>query len=53
MKNIFKIVLVALVALFLGACSDNEKPKEQEKTVIKVGATPIPHAEILQEVKKS
>ncbi len=52
MKNIFKIVLVALVALFLGACSNNEKSKEQEKKVIKVGATPIPHAEILQEVKK-
>ncbi|RXK01094.1 methionine ABC transporter substrate-binding protein [Arcobacter sp. CECT 8986] len=52
MKNIFKLVLVALVALFLGACSDNEKQKPQEKKVIKVGATPVPHAEILQEVKK-
>lgn len=37
MKNIFKIVLVALVALFLGACSDNEKPKEQEKQLLKLG----------------
>ncbi|WP_164969869.1 MetQ/NlpA family ABC transporter substrate-binding protein [Malaciobacter molluscorum] len=52
MKNIFKLVLVALVALFLGACSDNDKQKTQEKKVIKVGATPIPHAEILKEVKK-
>ncbi|RXJ97509.1 methionine ABC transporter substrate-binding protein [Malaciobacter molluscorum] len=48
----FKLVLVALVALFLGACSDNDKQKTQEKKVIKVGATPIPHAEILKEVKK-
>lgn len=31
MKNIFKLVLVALVALFLGACSDNDKQKTQEK----------------------
>lgn len=55
MNNFFKVVLVALVALFLGACSDSndkQEQKVQEKKVIKVGATPIPHAEILQEVKK-
>ncbi len=51
MRNFLKIVLIALVALFLGACSNKEQSKE-EKKVIKVGATPIPHAEILQEVKK-
>ncbi|AXH10026.1 methionine ABC transporter substrate-binding protein [Malaciobacter halophilus] len=55
MNNFFKVALVALVALFLGACSDSNEKQEQkvqEKKVIKVGATPIPHAEILQEVKK-
>lgn len=46
MKKVFAIVLCLALVLGLGACS-----KKDDK-VIKVGATPAPHAEILREVAK-
>ncbi|QKF83087.1 MetQ/NlpA family ABC transporter substrate-binding protein [Halarcobacter ebronensis] len=55
-KNLLKITAVGALALTLTACS-NEKKEENKvasvptKTVIKVGATPVPHAEILEVIK--
>ena len=46
MKKVFAIVLCLALVLSLGACA-----KKDDK-VIKVGATPSPHAEILREVAK-
>ncbi len=46
MKKVFAIVLCLALVLGLGACA-----KKDDK-VIKVGATPAPHAEILREVAK-
>ncbi len=53
-KNIFKILLLGLVSLGLVSCTDSNDKKEQkkeEKKVVKVGATPVPHAEILEIAK--
>lgn len=58
MKKYFSLVLAALLAVFaLTGCSnaspDAETPSgspEAEKIVIKVGASPSPHAEILEKV---
>lgn len=50
----FKI-FAALFALFFVACQseskDSSKVQEKEDIVIKVGATPVPHAEILNFIK--
>ncbi|RXJ91879.1 methionine ABC transporter substrate-binding protein [Arcobacter sp. CECT 8983] len=51
LKNILKLVLLGAVALGFVACTGSEEPKEEAKKVIKVGATPVPHAEILEVVK--
>jgi len=56
LKNIFKMAFVGLLAFTFAACTDNEKKEtkntvEEKKTVIKVGATPVPHSEILEVVK--
>lgn len=56
-KNILKFTVAAGLALGLTACTSDEKKEdttakvEPKKTVIKVGATPVPHAEILEVVK--
>ncbi|RXK05671.1 MetQ/NlpA family ABC transporter substrate-binding protein [Halarcobacter bivalviorum] len=50
LKNILKLALVGAVALGITACTGSEEPKEAKK-VIKVGATPVPHTEILEIVK--
>lgn len=59
-KNILKFALAGAVALGLSACTGGEEKKEaaaeapkaqEKKTVIKVGATPVPHSEILEVVK--
>ncbi len=55
-KNILKLVVAAAVALGLTACVGGEEKKEAvkveaKKTVIKVGATPVPHSEILKVAK--
>ena len=48
-KNILKLVLLGAITLGFVACT--EETKVEKKTNIKVGATPIPHAEILEFVK--
>ncbi|MFV0481430.1 MAG: MetQ/NlpA family ABC transporter substrate-binding protein [Campylobacteraceae bacterium] len=57
MKKIYAVLVAAAIA-FVG-CSDSSSKKDasvpqeaaKEKVVIKVGATPVPHAEILEFVK--
>ena len=49
LKNILKLALAGVVALGFVACTGSEEePKVEKKTVVKVGATPVPHAEILE-----
>lgn len=56
-KNILKFVLAGAVALGLTACVGGEEKKAEaskaqpKKTLIKVGATPVPHSEILAYAK--
>ncbi|WP_368031082.1 MetQ/NlpA family ABC transporter substrate-binding protein [Arcobacter sp. s6] len=57
LKNILKITLAGAVALGLIACDSKDTKKNEEtkteakQTVIKIGATPVPHVEILEAVK--
>ncbi len=57
LKNILKVSFVVALAFVLNACSDKKdneqstKKEEVKKTVIRIGATPVPHVEILQIVK--
>ena len=57
LKNILKFTLAGVVALGLAACDSKETKKVEEtkveakKTTIKIGATPVPHVEILEAVK--
>jgi D-methionine transport system substrate-binding protein len=53
MKKIALILTSLLIAVFaLTGCGSDAKPEaDQAKTVLKVGATAVPHAEILQVVK--
>ncbi|MGK0256196.1 MAG: D-methionine transport system substrate-binding protein [Arcobacteraceae bacterium] len=48
-KNILKVSLLCAIALGFVACTDKETV--EKKTTIKVGATPVPHAEILEFAK--
>lgn len=59
MKKLLSLIFVASLA-FVGCgddknksadSSDSNKTKKQDKIVLKVGATPVPHAEILEFVK--
>ena len=57
-KNILKFTLAGVIALGLAACTDSKESKESKETktevkqtVIKIGATPVPHVEILEAVK--
>ncbi len=47
MKKIIAVILSLVLALSLAACSGSSE------NVIKVGATPAPHAEILEQVKQA
>ncbi|XOB61787.1 MetQ/NlpA family ABC transporter substrate-binding protein [Campylobacterota bacterium DY0563] len=53
LKTISSIFLITILTLFFTSCSDTKKNKkfELEKNVIKVGATPIPHGEILEFIR--
>lgn len=59
LKAITKIILVlALIAVLVSGCGSKQAPNGQNVTggeekpkVLKVGATPVPHAELLAEVK--
>lgn len=58
-KKFFGLAAVLLVAVGLAACGNGSSDtkatgsseKNDEKTVLKVGASPSPHAEILEQVK--
>jgi D-methionine transport system substrate-binding protein len=52
MKKITAIILIICLALGLTACGAKETAKTEEaKKIIKVGATPVPHKEILEQIK--
>lgn len=53
MKNLtlFLTLLCATALLFTGCASANETTVEETNKVLKVGATPVPHAELLELVK--
>ncbi|WP_321469897.1 MetQ/NlpA family ABC transporter substrate-binding protein [Halarcobacter sp.] len=53
LKTISSIFFITILSLFFISCTDNQKNKkfELEKNVIKVGATPIPHGEILEFIR--
>uniref|UniRef100_UPI0040479942 MetQ/NlpA family ABC transporter substrate-binding protein n=1 Tax=Aliarcobacter sp. TaxID=2321116 RepID=UPI0040479942 len=58
LKNILRFTVAGAIALGLTACTDSKESKEtkevkveEKQTVIKVGATPVPHVEILEAVK--
>lgn len=55
LKNILKFTLASVLTLGFSACNDSKEVKEtkveKKEIVIKVGATPVPHAEILEAVK--
>jgi len=57
-KNIFKLAAIGALALGITACTDTKESKksadekvEAKQTTIKIGATPVPHVEILEAVK--
>ena len=56
-KVITLLIAVVALAAFLTGCGDSKKaaapaaPAESKKTVLKVGATPVPHAEILKVIQ--
>lgn len=52
-KKILKVLFITILTLFFISCSENEKNKkfEPQKITIKVGATPIPHGEILEFIR--
>ena len=58
LKNILKLTAVGALALGITACTDTKESKksieskvEAKQTTIKIGATPVPHVEILEAVK--
>ena len=58
LKNILKLTMVGAIALGFTACNDSNESKENKEvkvetkqTIIKIGATPVPHVEILEAVK--
>jgi D-methionine transport system substrate-binding protein len=56
-KNTVKVLTAMAISLAVVGCGDSEEKKESaavttdKKTVVKVGATPVPHSEILEVVK--
>ncbi|MGB5792026.1 MetQ/NlpA family ABC transporter substrate-binding protein [Poseidonibacter sp.] len=57
LKNILKVSLASVLAFAITGCSEKEEKKVEtkvaveKKTTIKIGATPVPHVEILEAVK--
>lgn len=60
MKKLFLLLTALVLTLALAGCGDNAKPAANSgsnapaagaKTTLKIGATPVPHAEILEIVK--
>ena len=51
MKKNFFAMLGLAAALLLTGCGGDNAPAAKQDVTLKVGATPVPHAEILEEVK--
>lgn len=52
MKKLLAIIATALFSIVaLAGCGSNADNSSSEKTVLKVGATAVPHAEILEQIK--
>ena len=57
MKKLFLLLSAIVFTLALSGCGDSGKPAAPSgsgtsaKTTLKVGATPVPHAEILEIIK--
>lgn len=53
MKKLFLLAATAIIAaaLLLVGCGSEKKPVADGQVTLKVGATPVPHAEILDEIK--
>lgn len=53
MRKILVLMLLVAVSLFTMACGNDQKPADDKKAAatLKVGATAVPHAEILNQVK--
>ncbi len=50
MKRFLSIIVVLVVAVALAACGNGSDSKKEDKKIV-VGASPAPHAEILEEAK--
>ncbi len=48
---VLTIVILALLSIVLTACSNNSSSTEEDTIHIKIGASPVPHAEILNEIQ--
>ena len=52
MKKLLAVIATALFAVVaLAGCGSSTDTASSEKTVLKVGATAVPHAEILEQIK--
>jgi D-methionine transport system substrate-binding protein len=51
MKKFLTAILTLILVISLAGCGAKTSDNSGDKKVIKVGATPVPHAEILKEVK--
>ena len=52
MKKLLTILAAIMVAtLALVGCGGNQEAAKQDAKVLKVGATPVPHAEVLEQIK--
>ena len=51
MKKILSVLLTIVVIFTLSGCGAKKEVVAPEKKIIKVGASPVPHKEILEVVK--
>ena len=52
LKKLLKLALLSAITFGFVACTDDKKGEvNEEKTIIKIGATPVPHVEILEFAK--
>lgn len=51
MKKFLIAILIVILGITLAACGAKPAKSSEDKKVIKVGASPVPHAEILEAVK--
>lgn len=50
MKKLLSVIFAILISLSLSACREKQ-PSGDKDTVIRIGATPVPHVDILKEVE--